>query len=591
ACDAPKITKVRGLKPSPAALCEESDAHDKLIRAGFLRQSHSGIFHLLPLGKRVQDKLEGLIDHYMQDLGASRVALSTITSQELWRKSGRFSQLGSELFGFEDRKGAQYMLSPTHEEEITSLVAKTVKSYKELPLRLYQITRKFRDELRPRHGLLRSREFTMKDLYTFDISQQAALETYNKVQAAYAGIFGALKLPVMVAKASSGDMGGDLSHEYHLPTPIGEDTVINCSICDYTANTEVAETQPNTTEPENADMAAQTGISSVKVWRGISKDRYTLVNVWYPGQIPGRRQMVDMLDTDISIPAVKSVVPDLDASIENALSLWRDAIATAFTEDQTAANRPKLVNVVDFRLVKWVDELLRQETKMWPFAQSRSKLESVTVTEGGNGQGLNVLIPHAGDKCPNCDSGTLQVQKALEVGHTFHLGTRYSEPLGAMVSTPGFATSDGVTSQSLMTEKLQPMQMGCHGIGISRLIGAVVEHLADQKGLQWPRAIAPYEAVVIYATEYTEEAVGVYDQLARPMSELAAVDVVLDDRKVSFGWKLKDAELVGYPVVVLLGKVWGQSGSCELHCRRLGISEKVSLSDIRRRVSESLEKL
>ncbi|RXG43429.1 hypothetical protein VDGE_30407 [Verticillium dahliae] len=191
---------------------EAERAHDKLIRAGLLRQSHSGIFHILPMGYRIQSKLESLIDKHMQSLGASRVALSSITSKKLWQQSGRYENLGSELFNFQDRKGADYMLAPTHEEEVTSLVAQSVKSYKELPLRLYQITRKYRDELRPRHGLLRTREFTMKDLYTFDVDTAAAMQTYEQVQDAYASFFGETLLSVqyiIVDKLKMASQGGE----------------------------------------------------------------------------------------------------------------------------------------------------------------------------------------------------------------------------------------------------------------------------------------------------------------------------------------------------------------------------------------------
>ncbi|KAF5528130.1 Proline--tRNA ligase [Colletotrichum aenigma] len=569
-------------------------AHDKLVRAGFLRQSHLGVFHLLPLGRRVQMKLEGLIDHYMQNLGASRVSLSTITSKELWHRSGRLAQLESELFAFEDRKGAQYMLSPTHEEEITSLVAKTVRSYKELPLRLYQITRKFRDELRPRHGLLRSREFTMKDLYTFDVSSEAALETYHKVQAAYKGVFEALKLPVMVAKASSGDMGGDLSHEYHLPALVGEDTVIICGSCDYAANTEVAETRKDVTKLKGHPTVENTKVSAVRVWRGISKDRSTLVNVWYPAQISGETKMEETKDVDVSIPAVKSIIPGLDASVDDALRLWPRAVECQHTTGQAAAKSPRLVNLIDFRLAAQAEELLLQEAKLWPLSRwetAKSKLDAITIMEDRSGQGLNLLTVRAGDRCPSCESGILRVQKALEVGHTFHLGTRYSQPLAATVSVPmGTAAANG-TSQPLATEKTVPMQMGCHGIGVSRLIGAMVEHLADERGLQWPRVVAPYEVVVISSTDLAEEAGNVYDELTMPRTGMLEPEAVLDDRALSLSWKLKDADLVGYPVVVVLGKAWKQNEGCEVQCRRLGVRETVPLSGVRRRVTELLEKL
>ncbi|OHF04343.1 prolyl-tRNA synthetase [Colletotrichum orchidophilum] len=571
----------------------EESAHEKLVRAGFLRQSHSGIFHLLPLGQRVQNKLEGVIDYYMQELGASRVALSTITSKDLWQRSGRLTQLEAELFGFEDRKGSKYMLSPTHEEEITTLVAKTVKSYKELPLRLYQITRKFRDELRPRHGLLRTREFTMKDLYTFDVSAESALETYQKVQLAYTGVFKALKLPVMVAKASSGDMGGDLSHEYHLPTSIGEDTVVTCNNCNYAANAEIAESRAATVDIRGSGGLAEAvspASVSTRVWRGISKDRKTLVNAWYPG----RSQNGSDRDTDIRIPAIKSIVTDLDASTEDAVSLWQTTITSTFSGGDAAATRPRIINIIDSTLSNSVEEILRDESNAWPISGlgiPKDTVHSTIITKTQGGQPINLLAAHAGDKCPCCDSGALQVQKALELGHTFYLGTRYSEPLEAMVSIPTRAISSRHEVQPAPTERKTPMQMGCHGIGVSRLIGAVAEHLKDTKGLQWPRVIAPYEVVVISTPNLAKDAIIVYDEIAASSRAPGGIDLVLDDRAVSFAWKLNDADLVGYPVLVILGKVWKERGDCEVQCRRLGIKEMVPLRELHQRVADLLEQL
>lgn len=224
----------------PADLSGPENGHDLLIRAGFLRQAYSGIFHLLPLGLRVQNKIERLIDKHMLRLGASKVSLSTISSEELWQRSRRLDKgRTSELLRFADRKGAKYLLSPTHEEEITTIIANAVHSYKELPLRLYQVSRKYRDEPRPRQGLLRGREFLMKDLYTFDVTEDAARQTYEEVREAYVAFLEELKLPFLVARADSGNMGGTLSHEYHFASPQGEDTIINCDKCELSMNEEL----------------------------------------------------------------------------------------------------------------------------------------------------------------------------------------------------------------------------------------------------------------------------------------------------------------------------------------------------------------
>ncbi|KAK4182254.1 putative prolyl-tRNA synthetase [Podospora australis] len=543
------------------------DGHAKLVRAGFLRPSHSGIFHMLPLGRRVQHKVEGLVARHMEDmLAASRVSLSSISAQSLWEKSGRLPSIGSELFKFSDRKNVEYLLGPTHEEEITSLVAQTVKSYKELPLRLFQVTPKYRDEFRPRHGLLRGREFVMKDLYSFDSSVESALDTYNLVRKVYSSIFAEMELPVLAAQASSGDMGGNLSHEYHLPMSLGEDRVISCDNCDYVANEEVA---------ESTLCGEVTPNSSVEVWRGITKDRTRLVNVWYPRQLRGVDDNLHVYtDADINVAEVKSIVPDLDAGVEDVLPLWM----AATTMGGTAA---EVVHIVDGRLPHSFSSDLEgtaPKISSWPPTleppkrQLRTCIHSVRATTDSP---LNILRIRTGDQCPRCPTGHLKAEKAMELGHTFFLGTRYSEPLGATISMQA-------------TGHKSPLQMGCYGIGISRIIGAVAEVMADKKGLNWPVAIAPYSCVIIPGKEAGEgEAIEVYHQLNDTVRIAARhFDAVLDDRQRPLPWKLTDADLIGFPVIVILGREWRSAKRVEVQCRRLGVSRSVDLADLPKFVSQ-----
>ncbi|KAK3310331.1 uncharacterized protein B0T15DRAFT_518184 [Chaetomium strumarium] len=539
------------------------DAHAKLIRAGFLRQSHAGMFHMLPLGRRVQDKVERLVAGHMEDLlAASRVTLSSISAETLWEKSGRLQNVASELFRFPDRRGVPYLLAPTHEEEITTLVARTVKSYKELPLRLYQITRKYRDELRPRHGLLRGREFVMKDLYTFDNSIESALETYDKVRAVYARIFADMKLPVLAARASSGDMGGDLSHEYHLPTRLGEDYIVSCGSCDYVVNEEIAESAVSDEAPSGTPY---------QVWRGITKDRAKLVNVWYPRwtrPVDGG-ELREFTDQDINLSAVKSVVPDLDAGVEDALPFWATATAA---ETGTAT---EVVNVVDGRLLASLGSASVSSAtaiSSWPAAlhpPTSPLATSYHHSTGGSNKPLNLLRIRTGDKCPQCYTGHLKVERAMELGHTFFLGTRYTEPLGAMTSLP-------------TARQPSPMQMGCYGIGISRVVGAVAEHLADSTGLNWPVAIAPYSCVIIPGKDADEgDAMEVHSQINNGAGLTNAfLDVALDDRQKPLPWKLTDADLIGFPVIVLLGKEWRVARRVEVQSRRLGLKQAVEMADL-----------
>jgi prolyl-tRNA synthetase len=462
-----------------------------------------------------------------------------------------------------------YLLAPTHEEEITSLVARSVKSYKELPLRLYQVTRKYRDEFRPRHGLLRGREFIMKDLYTFDNSIESALETYGQVRAVYSQIFSDMRLPVLSAKASSGDMGGDLSHEYHLPTPLGEDRVVSCNSCGYVVNEEIAATAA----PEEA--AADTPF---EIWRGITKDRAKLVNVWYPKwtRSLGSGELREYTSQDMNLSAVKSIVPDLDTAVEDALPFWSAAVAA---ETRTAT---EVFNVIDSRLPSSLADSLGGPSptlSSWPSALSppTTPLLISSHHEGGSGSSaFNLFRTRAGDECPQCSSGSLKVERAMELGHTFFLGTRYSEPLGAMTTMPPAG-------------KPSPMQMGCHGIGISRVMGAAAEHLADKAGLNWPVAIAPYSCVVIPGRDADDgDATQVYHRIngiSGPGRRF--LDVVLDDRQRPLPWKLTDADLIGFPVIVLLGREWRTARRVEVQCRRLGMKQAVEIADL----PEVIEKL
>lgn len=462
------------------------------------------------------------------------------------------------------------MLSPTHEEEITALVANSVHSYKDLPLRLYQISRflnkymlfvannglarKYRDEMRPRQGLLRSREFTMKDLYTFDLTSEAAIDTYQQVQGAYRAIFDEMKVPIMVAEASSGDMGGSHSHEYHLANSTGEDTVAHCADCGYTANNEVAVSRPTP-----LGLLDTMSLSSFGLWRGITKDRQTLINAWYPRDTSA---IGDMLN----LHAIKTLVPELDTGVHDPFALWEEAVDSAETV---------LVNIVDGRLASSFGKM-HSKLPVLPEELRNDYVGPQFVTSTTTaGQGLNLLATMEGDGCPRCESGTLKIERALELGHTFYLGTRYSKPLEAYFTLPE------KPSQSI------PIQMGCFGIGVSRIFGAVAESRADGRGLNWPRAIAPFEVAVIPSSAVNDETLTFFDSL----TSSGTFDAVLDDRKKAFGWKMKDADLSGYPVIVILGKAWRERAVCEVQCRSRELTEDVAVDELPKFLEQLLETL
>ncbi|MCJ1470244.1 hypothetical protein MMC07_008889 [Pseudocyphellaria aurata] len=611
---------------------EQEDSHSLLIRGGFMRQSHSGFFQLLPLGLRIQEKIEKLLDKHMVKVGASKVSLSTFSTEDLWEKSGRLKKGSSELFRLQDRKETKFLLSPTHEEEITAIVRDIVHSYKELPLRLYQITRKYRDEPRPRQGLLRTREFLMKDLYTFDTTKEKALETYETVRRTYSAFFDEFKIPYLIAEADSGDIGGNLSHEYHLPSQKGEDSVISCSSCSYTANEEMATSAHISTARKSLsdDIDPSKSISSddprlnstlpvdtylldhfpYKRWFGVSKDRATVFVAIYPAEIEdftlpneGWRK------TELNPYVLKRLSKDLDLRVEHHAG---DRKANQIFRE-----------FFDYRLPQsFINAYLFEQ------GRQASRSSSVHGNEGNiakpeerhRDDNFDLIKISTGDACPKCSKRTLQVQRAVELGHTFHLGTRYSGPLKATFAIDRASRFEVLSTEDddsfLPSRGKAHMQMGCHGIGVSRIIAAVADFLADAQGLNWPRVIAPFETIIIPAKGLESVAVQAYDLLRSVSFDgddgnngkdakeniLAAVDtatvmggidVILDDRDKSLAWKFKDADLIGYPVMVVVGRSWlsKSPGLVEVQCRRLGFKKEVRMHDLRRFVTALLDRL
>ncbi|KAJ5587632.1 uncharacterized protein N7459_003397 [Penicillium hispanicum] len=564
---------------------EKEDANDLLIRGGFLRQAYSGVFHLLPLGLRVQDKLERLIDKHMRSLGASKVSLSSISSQELWEQSGRLTE-GSEVFRFHDRKETRFLLAPTHEEEITSLVGGLTKSYKNLPLRVYQITRKYRDEPRPRQGLLRGREFIMKDLYTFDYSVKEALKTYQSVKHTYTQLFDELKIPYLVAAADSGNMGGSLSHEFHFISNKGEDRVVSCSSCEHVYNEELADGKTHSFhELENSAVpgfrtedAHVEGGSTVSngMWMAISHDGNTLLRGWYP-KYSMQNGSTEPVERHVNSHAVKAIATaigvDLDLSVENPLEKW-----SSHVKANKNFEKPRVLDLYD------------SQVRVYQRPPLSDLLEEVGCTAAdieylmldrfpGTSNRLSLVRVHDGDRCSRCADGELTSHSAVELGHTFHLGTRYSEVLNASVSVNPAVLEDSSSSGSQTgKEVIVPMQMGCHGIGVSRMISAVANRLADSKGLNWPRVIAPYEVVVVPGKGLDAVAEQVYDSLASKAS--TPVDTIIDDRDKGMGWKLGDADLIGYPVIIVVGNGWKKNQTLEVQCRLLGVKQDVPLDQL-----------
>lgn len=449
--------------------------HELLLKAGYLRQSSAGIFSLLPLGQIVMSKIERRIDQHMAMLDASKISLPSMAPRKLWELTGRWETSGKELFKVKDRKDAEFCLNPTHEEVVTKLVAAEVNGYRQLPVRVYQIGRKFRDEKRPRAGMLRGKEFLMKDLYTFDDGADAAYQTYQEVTYVYKTLFDSLGVKYYVAEADSGNIGGDLSHEYHLPSAIGEDTLLACSSCHYVANQELAKVRHSFHD---------TPLELLRFCHQIYRD-----SIFFEVTVPLGRQLnmtqftreAQRLDPSLTVP-IPVVVYD---------------------------------NV------------------------SNSHPSSTVTTHVINPSA--VLQAQESDPCPMDDChGTLQEIQAIEIGHTFHLGQKYSEPLNFKYSN--------VHNQSVFPE------MGCHGIGVSRLLSALAETGHDLHGLKWPRGLEPYKSAIVVEPGYEKLAEQIYDFLG--------AETVIDDRPgKSIAYKVKDMELIGVPDVFVVGKHFYKLGT------------------------------
>jgi prolyl-tRNA synthetase len=441
----------------------------------------------------------------------------------------------------------------------------------------------------------------MKDLYTFDSSKSLALATYDLVRKAYSALFNELKIPYLVAEADSGDMGGNLSHEFHFLTSKGEDRVISCQSCDYVANEELAKAAiPASVKPQGevkwsfvgSNLPIPAGNLSTgkafSVWRGLSRDRTTLVNVWYA--LPPNNS-IEIARPEINIHAVKRLIPDLDPSVENAAALWKpEQQLPPRSEAGHPLTRPSMINLVDYRLPREILEdidIRNPKIPIWPKSVTEwntGVISSVIFEDPSTHEHLDLLRIQKGDTCPKCGEGQLDTNIAIELGHTFFLGTRYSEPFDAAVTLPSghLGEGDGISAETPQPSQQVLMQMGCHGIGVSRMIGAVAETLADEKGLNWPRVIAPYEVVVVPTQGNELDAVSIYDALVgRPENadnkSQDSLDAVLDDRENPFPWKMKDADLIGYPVIVVVGRGWKTERTCEVQCRRLSACENVPL--------------
>lgn len=535
----------RTLRDAPAG--EEAPSAKLLLRAAMVRRVMSGVYTFLPLGLRVLRKIESIVREEMNRAGAQEVLMPALQPSEPWKKSGRWQAYGGDMFKLKDRGGREIGLAPTHEECITPIVHGDFRSYRDLPVNLYQIQWKYRDEPRPRSGVIRGREFLMKDAYSFDRDIEGLRISYEKMVEAYKAIFDRCGLDYRVVEADPGLIGGDVNHEFMAIADVGEDLFAYCTESDYAANLEAATSRPREAPDEDqqalneVDTPGRTTVDAVSEFLGASPERILKCLLYRSGEglvavlVPG--------DRDVAEGKLMSVLGEVgmltDEEFEKA-GLLKGFVGPQGLEGVTI--------VADHHV---------RSGRNWVTGANRPDAHATGVNEGRDfrvDRWEDLSLVGEGDLCPR-DDGTLRVGRAIEVGHTFQLGTRYSEPLEAR-----FVDEDGTD---------RPYLMGCYGIGVSRIVAAVAEQHSDDAGLAWPRGLAPFEVVVLPTNMDQPDVVETAEALYATLGELG-VEVVLDDRPVGAGVKFADADLIGYPLQAVVGTRGLERGSVEAKVRPTG---------------------
>ncbi len=556
------------MKEDPAEA--EAPSHRLLLKAGFIKQVSAGIYEILPAGWRVIRKIESIVRREMDRSGAQELLLTVLNPAELWKETGRWDTYGNELFRLEDRNGREYCLGPTHEEEITDLVRKVIHSYRQLPVTLYQIQVKFRDEKRPRFGLIRGREFIMKDAYSFDADEFSAMISYENMKFAYDRIFKKLRLDVIMAQASVGQIGGSQSHEFIAFTDYGEARVGYCESCGYAANAEIIPLKKPSEEREEEKPMEKVHTPKVKTIEELSDflkvppskimkavlytvggDQYVLVLIRGDREID-ENKLEAILGTEGFRLATDEEVSELLGTSKGFIGIF---------------NLPEGIRVL------WDNSLYG--VKNLVVALNEPDWHYVNVNPGRDfeyGEFVDVAQMEEGDPCPQCGE-PLKVKRGLELGHIFLLGTRYSEPMRAY-----YTDAEG-------NEK--PIVMGCYGIGISRVMAAIVEQFHDERGIKWPVPVAPFELEVICLNMSDQDMVQTAERLYMEAEE-KGIEVIYDDRDQSAGFKFADADLVGFPYRIVVGKKV-REGKVELQRRVTGERWDLPVEEAIQRVKEMIE--
>ena len=555
-------------------------SHKLLLRAGAIRQLSAGIYSYLPLGQRIALKVTQILREEMNAIGGQEFYLPALQPAEIWQESGRWDAIGDEMFRLKDRKNADMCLGMTHEEVVTTIARNEIRSYKQLPQVWYQIQIKFRDEARPKSGLIRVRTFTMKDAYSFDLDRAGLDKSFSDQREAYKNIFTRCGLQFLIVEASSGAMGGSESNEFMARTPAGEDVIVSCPSCGYAANLEKATSlltpvhdEAGLPTPEEFPTPGVRTIEDLITFPGGAEASRQIKSLVYLATIDGEpRPVLVLLRGDHQLLETKladslgatAVRPAQPEEIRELLGASAGSLGGVGAKDKARFAK------IDLRVV--ADSSLKGRRNMTTGANKDDHhLRGVDVERDIQiDRWLELRSVESGEGCPRCDSGVLEVYKGMEIGHIFKLGTKYSESMGAMV-----LTQEG---------KQVPLIMGCYGIGVERIISAAVEQRHDDDGIIWPKSLAPFDVVVTITNMKQDDLREAGEKLYRDL-EKAGLDVLLDDRDERAGVKFKDADLIGIPYRITVGKKIAE-GVVEVYDRRAKQSEDAKLADVVERVQK-----
>lgn len=547
-----------------------------MLRAGFMRKTANGLYSFLPLGWRSIKKIEAIVREEMDRASAQEIMMPILQPAEIWKESGRWNAYGAEMMRINDRHDNEFCLGPTHEEMITTLVKNEINSYRQLPVNLYQIQSKFRDERRPRYGLMRSREFIMKDAYSFDVDEAGLDESYKSMYDAYTRIFTRCGLTFRPVEADSGAIGGSGTHEFMAIAEAGEADIVYCTKCDYAANIEIGKP-------------------------GIMKQDEEVLQELSVVDTPNASSIeavADMLNLPLQ-KTIKAVVFSIDGKVVLAIVRGDHEVNEVAVQHAVLGSvEPEMATPEELEKVGltagFISPIGLKQTEEFAIVVDESVMETYNVCGGANKKDAHyvninpkrdfnvediivapIRLITKDDVCPKC-GGALEHAKGIEVGQVFKLGIKYSEALQAT-----FLDQNG---------RPNPMIMGCYGIGVSRTLAAAIEQYHDENGIIWPRSIAPFEAVIV-PINAKDEALMSTSQTIYTALQNAGVDVLLDDRKDRAGVKFKDADLIGYPLRITVSKNTLENNEVEIQIRKSGEALPCAIDSVADKVTELLQNL